>query len=329
MSTTTLPAASKPFALTYVPLGEKTAIELTVDRVKRFLCVPTKSGKHPTTEQIIQYMMLCQAQSLNPWVRDAYLVGYDSKDGPSFSLITSHQAILKRAEASEMYDGMESGLIVKSGDTVTERPGKVLYDGEKIIGGWCRVFRKDRRIPMYDAVQLSTYNTGRSRWAADAAGMIVKVAEAASLRKSYPSNLAALYCEEEMGKPHGDSIIDGAIVEPSKSLSRVEQVKQQRQKPQDSQEQPSEYPESGEQTTVPESDPIGEYMEADVSIPTEKIDSLRKAVKAAWPKSTEAERLALYRSWGIEDPASDESFDLYGIETAWAAVESQNESTRQ
>ena len=327
MSTETLPAVAKPFSLTYVPLGEKTAIELTVDRVQRFLCVPTKSGKRPTTEQVIQYMMLCQAQSLNPWVRDAYLVGYDSKDGPSFSLITSHQAILKRAEASDQYDGMESGLVVKSGDTITDRPGKILYEGEKILGGWCRVYRKDRRIPAYDSIQLNTYNTGRSRWAVDPAGMIVKVAEAAALRKSYPSNLAALYCEEEMDHTTTGQTGDRPTIIESKPVSRVEQVKQQRQSS-PVKEQPSEYPESGEQTMAV-ADPINDFMEADTSIPVEKIDALRKAVKAAWPKATTEERLALYKSWGIEDPSSDDSYDLFGIETAWAAIEAQNEATRE
>lgn len=305
MSETTLPAVAKPFSLTYVPLGEKTAIELTVDRVQRFLCVPTKSGKRPTTEQVIQYMMLCQAQSLNPWVRDAYLVGYDSKDGPSFSLITSHQAILKRAEASEHYDGLESGLVVKSGDEIIERPGKILHDGEKIVGGWCKVYRKDRRIPAYDSIQLSTYNTGRSRWGIDPAGMIVKVAEAAALRKSYPSNLAALYCEEEMDHTTAGPVIDRPMILESKPVSRVEQVKQQRLA-------------AVEKTAEP--DAIGDYMEAENTVPTERIDKLRKKVREVWKDSTSDERLTMYRTWGIDDPSSDDGFDLFTIELIEAAV---------
>src|SRR5689334_18978646 len=72
----------------FVPLGESDPITLTVSRVKQFLCTPTKSGKHPTNEQVVKFIMLCKAQGLNPWLNDAFLVGYDSQDGPTFSLIT-------------------------------------------------------------------------------------------------------------------------------------------------------------------------------------------------------------------------------------------------
>jgi phage recombination protein Bet len=236
MSTATLPAAQQPantpLTVSFTPVGESKAITLTVDRVKRLLCTPTRSGLMPTNEQVIKYMMLCQAQSLNPWVNDAYLVGYDSKDGPSFSLIVSHQALLKRSECSPEYDGMESGVIVKIGDQIIERPGKMIYDGEMLLGGWGRVHRKDRKISTYDSVNFKTYNTGRSRWAADPEGMIVKVAEAAALRKTFPSTLAAMYCAEEMERHREDTRIESVSVttpnDPQpigKILSRVEQAK--------------------------------------------------------------------------------------------------------
>merc|ERR1711991_914366 len=61
---------------------------------------------------MMDFLMLCRARKLNPFEGDAYLVGYDSKDGAKFSLITSHQALLKRAELCQQFDGMESGLIL-------------------------------------------------------------------------------------------------------------------------------------------------------------------------------------------------------------------------
>lgn len=186
--------------ITYVPLGETEAIHLTLARVKQFLCIPTKSGRMPTDEQVVKYMMLCKAQSLNPWVNDAYLVGYDGKDGPQFSLITAHQSFLKRAEASPEFDGIESGVIVARGETITERQGDLLLNGEVLVGAWARVHRRDRSVPSYDALNLKTFDTGRSRWAADPAGMIVKCAEASALRKAFPSTLAAMYCKEEMDR---------------------------------------------------------------------------------------------------------------------------------
>lgn len=207
-ATSTKPAAPptteviKPIdkPITYVPLGETAEITLSLGMVKKFLCIATKSGKMPTDEQVVKYMMLCKAQSLNPWVNDAYLVGYDGKDGPQFSLITAHQSFLKRAEASPEFDGIESGVIVARGDAITERQGDLLLNGETLVGAWARVHRRDRTVPSYDSLNLSTFNTGRSRWAADPAGMIVKCAEASALRKAFPSTLAAMYCKEEMDR---------------------------------------------------------------------------------------------------------------------------------
>lgn len=192
--------AEKPFEISYVPLGETESIKLTLTLVKKFLCVPTRSGKLPTDEQVMKFMMMCRAQSLNPWLNDAYLVGYDSKDGPTFSLITAHQAFLKRAEASPEFDGIESGVIVMRGDQITERAGDLVIKGETLVGGWARVHRRDRRVPAYDAVNLETFDQQRSRWNVDKAGMIVKCAEASALRKAFPSTLAAMYCKEEMDR---------------------------------------------------------------------------------------------------------------------------------
>lgn len=223
MSTVAVPTNGTAIAnrsesvITYIPLGEQEPIHLTLDRVKRFLCVPTRSGKMPSDEQVMKYMMLCKAQSLNPWVNDAYLTGYDSKDGPSFSLITSHQAILKRAEASSQYDGMESGVIVLRNDELTERQGDLVLKGEVLVGGWARVHRKDRSIPSYDALNLSTFDKNQSRWNSDKAGMIVKCAEASALRKAFPSTLAAMYCKEEMDR-------DREVVQPVETRPKADRL---------------------------------------------------------------------------------------------------------
>ena len=185
--------------ISFVPLGERTAIELSIGMVRKFLAVRTKSGKEPTDQDIVKFMMLCKARELNPWVGDAYLVGYDGNDGPAFSLITAQQALAKRAEISPAYDGMESGVVVTTCDhTLEYREGDLVLEGETLIGGWAKCYRKDRAKPSYDAVKFSTFNTGRSRWQKDPAGMIVKVAEASVLRKAFPTQIGGLYTEEEM-----------------------------------------------------------------------------------------------------------------------------------
>jgi phage recombination protein Bet len=187
----------------FIPFGESESIKLSVGMVRQFLAIPTKSGKFPSDADCLKFVMLCRARQLNPWVKDCWLVGYDSKDGPTFEQITAHQALLKRAEANPAYRGVESGVIVKRGDEIIEIEGAFAIDGDILIGGWARVWRSDRDLPQVGKVKLATYDTKMSRWAKDPHGMIQKVAEAAALRKAFPTQLGGLYCAEEMGEVGG------------------------------------------------------------------------------------------------------------------------------
>ena len=205
--------------VTYVPLGSTKEVDLKFDFVRQYLTHPTKSGLLPTKEDIIRFMKLCERQALDPWVGDAFLTGYDTWDNnqgkniPTFSLIIAIQALLKRAEMSTSFDGIESGVLVLKriegipSDDIIERRGTIVLPNEHLIGGWARCQRKDRQHDFYASVQFETYNTGYSRWKKDPAGMIVKCAKAACLREAFPTHLAGLYTEEEM-----DKVVEGSVV---------------------------------------------------------------------------------------------------------------------
>lgn len=183
----------------YTPLGETSEIELTIPLVRNFIAAKTKSGKTPPDEQIVKFIMLCKARELNPWVGDAYLVGFDSNDGPQFQLITAIQALFKRAELNPNYDGIESGVTVLTADgDIQDREGAFTLPQEGLVGGWARCHRKDQKTPCFARLKLETYSTGRSRWKSDPAGMIQKCSEAAVLRKAFPNSLGGLYVHEEM-----------------------------------------------------------------------------------------------------------------------------------
>lgn len=187
-------------AMVYTPTGETAEIKLTPGIVRDYLTKPTRSGAVATKADIYKFMMLCQARELNPWVGDAYLVGYDSKDGPQFSLITAVQALHKRAETNPHFDGMESGVIVvgKGSAGIIERPGCFTLPGETVVGGWAKVFRKDRRVPVYASISMAARQKQTGVWRSDPSGMIVKCCEAEVLRKGFPNQVSALYISEEM-----------------------------------------------------------------------------------------------------------------------------------
>lgn len=164
-------------SVSFVPFGAGTKEELTltVGMVRNFIAVKTKSGKVPSDAQLVKFMMLCKARQLNPFEGDAYLVGYDTQDGPQFSLITAHQAFLKRAEVNPNFDGMESGVIVDDGQgQIIERQGDFVVKGEILLGGWAKVHLKNRSIPTYRRLNLQTFVKNTKIWRENPQGMIVK-----------------------------------------------------------------------------------------------------------------------------------------------------------
>jgi len=186
-------------AVEYVPAGSDSAIKLSASMVSNFIAVPTKSGALPTERDCIRFVLLCKARALNPFEGDAYLIGYDGRNGPEFSLITAHQAFMKRAQLSKEYNGMESGVgIIDADGKFVERAGDLVFEGETLVSAWARVYFKTLQVPMFKRLKRTTFDTGKSRWEKDPAGMLVKCAEADALRSSFPTTCGDLYIQPEM-----------------------------------------------------------------------------------------------------------------------------------
>ncbi len=197
--------------VTFVPFGGKDEIELSIAVIKNMIAPKTKKGVAPSDIDCAKFMMLCKARELNPWEGDAFLVGYDKDGGGAdFSIITAHQSLLKRAEACDGYDGLESGVVLlNSKNEMIEFVGDIIPAGHKLVGGWAKVFRKDRGRPMYKRIPLDAFQKNNQFWnGAKAAGMIVKCAEADALRASFPNKLSQMYVEGER-QPQREDDNDG------------------------------------------------------------------------------------------------------------------------
>lgn len=171
-------------------VGEEEII-LTRGIVRSYL---TRGSSGVTDAEIVQFMALCQANKLNPFVGDAYLVKYQ---GSPAQMITAKDAFMKRAETGPAYEGFVAGVIVLRDGKVTEEEGSFTLPTDTLVGGWCRVYRKDRGQPFTARVALKEYTTGKSTWAQKPGTMIRKVAIAQAFREAYPVNLGGLYVPEE------------------------------------------------------------------------------------------------------------------------------------
>ncbi len=206
MNNTTIEKSEKP--MEFVPFGSEQKIKLSIAIVKNVCAVKTKSGRTCSDNDAMKFMMLCQGKGLNPFEGDAYLVGYDSNQGgiivPTFSQITAHQALLKRAEVHAEYKGMESGVVIKteSGE-IKDRESCFITKDEELLGGWARVHRMSK-MPVYSRLAMDQrrpkYDT--SFWqGSKAAEQIQKCAEADALRMAFPSKIGGLFLRNEMDFP--------------------------------------------------------------------------------------------------------------------------------
>lgn len=202
MSETAIAKPTESKFTEYVPFGAQDKIKLSIEMVKSLIAVKTKSGKTCSDTDAIKFIAMCSARRLNPFEGDAFLIGYDSREeGPKYSLITAHQAFLKRAELHPEYNGMKSGVIVKRGDQVLDLEGDFYLEGDEVLGGWATVHFKSREHPMHKRVRLKRFQKSFGIWQEDPAGMVVKCAEADALRSSFPTMLGGLYLKEESQLP--------------------------------------------------------------------------------------------------------------------------------
>ena len=147
------------------------------------------------------FLETCKQYRLNPFTKEAYLIHYDnnSEDTPS-TIVLGKNCYMQMAERHPAFDGFEAGIIVLDTEAgqLEHREGSIVYDGEELLGGWAKVYRKDRTRPSYEEVKLSEYDTGKSLWNGKKATMIRKVALVHALREAFPSTFGALCDESEV-----------------------------------------------------------------------------------------------------------------------------------
>jgi phage recombination protein Bet len=190
-------------AISYVPFGEQDDIKLTVPIVQQLLCEKTKSGKTCSENDAKKFIVMCRAMRLNPFEKDAFIAGYDTRqhDGsyaPKFSQIIAHQAYLKRAEASPHFKGMDSGIILRGeeNELIERETDFVLPEETKlVVGGWAKVYREDRQAPIYRRCSVAARRPDYESkfWSDDKTPeMICKCAEADALRSAFPTLIGGL-----------------------------------------------------------------------------------------------------------------------------------------
>lgn len=187
-------------------------IVLTASMIKNYL---TRGNGNITSQEAVMFMNLCKYQGLNPFLNEAYLIKFGNQPA---QIVVSKEAFMKRAELHPAFDGFQAGLIVERNGEIVEVEGSFTLPKDKLLGGWAKVYRKDRKYPVVARVSLEEYDKKQSSWKSMTKTMIRKVALTQALREAFPSNLGAMYSEEEVGAIHETTQKDEVNIENVKEL---------------------------------------------------------------------------------------------------------------
>ena len=127
-------------------------LTVTFDDVRNFIC------KDATFAECRIFLETCKQYHLNPFTKEAYLIHYDNKnDKTASTIVLGKTCYMKMAERHPQYDGFEAGIIVLDNEIgeLYHREGSIVYEGETLLGGWAKAYRKDRSCPFYEEVKLT------------------------------------------------------------------------------------------------------------------------------------------------------------------------------
>lgn len=175
-------------------------IQLSSATVRNYL---VNGGGNVTDQEVKLFIALCSGQKLNPLIKEAYLIKYGSLPA---QMVVSKDVYQKRANKNPNYDGKKAGVVVLNlQDGVDYREGALLIEGEKLLGGWCEIYKKNSKVPERIEVSFDEYvgkkkdGSINSQWATKPATMIRKVAVAQALREAFTEDFQGLYTAEEVG----------------------------------------------------------------------------------------------------------------------------------
>lgn len=151
------------------------------------------------------FVEYCKATGLNPLKKEIWAIKVNGR----LQLMTSAAGFFTVANDNPAFDGHESGLVGPKGELASGA-----YPHDDYIGAWCRVHRKDRKIPTESIAMFDEYNKGVGNWKTMPRVMITKCAESLSLRKTFPQQLNGIYTQEEMPTQYAAIQSPSALPEP-------------------------------------------------------------------------------------------------------------------
>jgi len=296
--------------------------------------IQTKNGNKPSQTDLSNFINTCIASKLNPFKKQAHLVGYDSKNGPTFTTIIGIDGYRAIAQRTGLYAGGGVREVEMKNDRVPESATFVV---RKLVANMPCEF--EATVYYDEAVQTAFDGKPNSIWAKRPKGQLIKCAEANALRMAFPDELGGMYTDagidpEPATKPELDSFLVDNLKKKFEELAqiakkstdfvaefwlntfkvaRVEGLSESQAK------SLNKKLENEIQRLTPKDEPTQDQSVVDVQVEPKaetKIDLI-----------SEAQLKRLYAMWG-EIKTLDATFDV-GIQKSYIAEEYDVESTKE
>ena len=175
-------------------------------------------------EELAYFIAHAKAQNLNPFTKEIYFIKYGNQPA---HVVTAKSAFEKKADSHPQFDGKEAGVIYLQDGEIKYSRGAFIPKGAEIIGGWAKVYRKDRTYPTETEVSFEEYDNskirakikeltqqgkdvtypvmnsygkpiGENNWDTMPCVMIRKVALVSAYREAFPAELGSNYEADEI-----------------------------------------------------------------------------------------------------------------------------------
>lgn len=177
-----------------------------------------------SNEELAYFIAQAKAQNLNPFTKEIYFIKYGNQPA---QVVTAKAAFEKKADSHPQFDGKEAGVIYEQNGEIKYSNGAFIPKGSEILGGWAKVYRKDRSHPTEIEVSFEEYDNskirarvkeltqqgkditypimnsygkaiGENNWDTMPCVMIRKVALVTAYREAFPAELGASYEADEI-----------------------------------------------------------------------------------------------------------------------------------
>ena len=101
-----------------------------------------------------------KAQNLNPFTKEIYFIKYGNQPA---QIVTAKAAFEKKADSHPQFDGKEAGVIYMQDGEIKYSKGAFIPKNAEVIGGWAKVYRKDRTYPTETEVSFDEYDNSKIR----------------------------------------------------------------------------------------------------------------------------------------------------------------------